>query len=717
MNSRYIRLGASILSVLLLSLSVFAQQQTEKKRWHAATFDGTSGLFKAWDAENLRRGETNWTLGWDQFQRDPGKLTIGELPVSAAFGIWDRVEFFGGIEVLRHITADSIKYYRLLPGDNPRPAATPKGFQLYNQDAPFIDVPSANGISDIHLGLKFNLLSERRGDSFSLGLAGIGLIPGQRDAVDLNRGMTSGSFKGGFAVLISKSAAEVMRFHLNLGYNFATDPYVDSTRLADIKGEMVYRIGAEFMPYKPYRLIAELNAARLPYYGSGPVNQNPRNPMDLIVGLRVYPKEWLSFGAGYQASLTHIDDNVYTGAVRGGYNGFVVQAALATRRNDPPTVTCAAAKQKILQGETTTIRANAVDPDGDTLTFKWSATGGKISGTDSTATFDATDVAPGKYTVTVVVADKKHEASCSVDITVQKRNYPPTAKLEPPSANVTQGESVNFTCVASDANKDPLTYTWTVDGEKLAATGPQITFGTEGRKPGTYNVKCSVSDGEATTEATAPVTVRERVRANQPPTIECLTTTLDVASGSSIELRARASDPDKDRLSYSWSSTGGSIRGTGETVTFDATGVKAGSYTVTATVDDGRGGKASCSMMVYVSERISVTKDKCGYFPTGGTRVDNCAKAILDDLAVRMKNEPNLRANVIGYTDASRAETARKGLGERRAKAVAAYLTSKGVDSSRLKITDGAANNPVGDNKTVAGRRLNRRVEIELTAR
>jgi outer membrane protein OmpA-like peptidoglycan-associated protein len=32
-----------------------------------------------------------------------------------------------------------------------------------------------------------------------------------------------------------------------------------------------------------------------------------------------------------------------------------------------------------------------------------------------------------------------------------------------------------------------------------------------------------------------------------------------------------------------------------------------------------------------------------------------------------------------------------------------------------LTITDGGANNPVGDNKTVAGRALNRRAEIELS--
>jgi outer membrane protein OmpA-like peptidoglycan-associated protein len=710
------RLVAAILSLLLFSFSGFAQQQT-KKRWHAASFDGTSGLFKVWDAEALRQGETNWTFGWDQFQRDPGQMTIGELPIGAAVGLFDRMELFAGVDIQRHITADNIAIYRRLPGQVPSPATTPLGFEYYNNEAPFMDVPESTGVSDMHLGLKFNLMSERRGSPFSLGLAGIGVFPGQLDTVGLNRGLSSGAFKGGLAVLVSKSAGGVMRFHANVGYNYVTDAYIGNERLAHFNNEIVYRVGAEFPANARFRIITELNAAHLDYYGAGPLTQNPRNPMDLIIGMRVYPKEWLSFGAGYQASLIHIDDDPLIGALRGGYNGFVIQGTFASRRNDPPTITCAVAKQTILQTETTTIRANAVDPDGDVLTYTWTASGGKISGTGDTATFDATDVAPGKYIVTGTVADKKHQANCTTEITVLKRNYAPTAKLEPPSATVTQGDGVNFRCIASDANNDPLTYSWTVDGQSLAATGSQITFGTEGRKPGTYKVNCAVTDGEASVSATSDVTVNERIIPNQPPTIECLTTTLDVASGGSMELRVRAADPDKDKLNYSWSSTGGVVNGAGETATFNASGVRAGNYTVTTTVDDGRGGKASCSMMVYVSELISVTKENCGYFTPGGARVDNCAKAILDDLAVRMKNDPKLRANVIGYTDGSRSEKSSKTLGEKRAKAVAAYLEKQGVEASRMTITNGGANKPVGDDKTAAGRKLNRRVEIELTAR
>jgi len=695
---------AAVTVLLLISCSGFAQQST-KKRWNAASLDGTSGLFKTWDAETLRQWETNWTFGYDLYTRDPGKMKVGRAPAGVAIGIFNRLEFFEAMDVTRHITAEEIRYYRRLPGQLPAPAQTPTGVQSFNQVAPFMDVPRATDRSDLHLGLKFNILSERRGEPVSFGVAGFGTIPGHRDIVGLNRGLSSGAYSGGFALLFSKTAS-VVRVHVNVGTNFVADPGVGDINLASFKNEFIYRGGFEVPAYGRIRFIAELDGIK--YYGNSTTGLYPRSPLEAILGARVYAKEWLSFGAGYQPTF-------HQG--RAGYNGFVVQGTLATRRNDPPTVTCSAANASILQQDTTAVRAHAVDPDGDKLTYSWSASGGKITGNDDTATFDATNVAPGKYTVTVTVKDKKHEVTCSTEITVLKRNYAPTAKVDPATFAITQGESQDLRCTGTDQNNDPLTYSWTVDGQKLAAAGQQISFGSEGRKPGNYTVTCNVSDGEASASASSTGTVRERIKPNQPPTIECLTTTMDVASGGSIELRAKAADPDGDRLNYSWSATGGSVSGTGETATFNAAGVKAGSYAVTVTVDDGRGGKASCSMTVNVSERLSITKDKCGFFAPGKFRVDNCAKAILDDLAVRMKNDPKLKANVIGYTDDSRLEKRAKGLGEKRAKAVAAYLEKQGVETSRMTITDGGPNNPVGDNTKAAGRTLNRRVEIELAVK
>ncbi len=724
MKIRYARVVAAVLAFLLCSFPGFSQQsqnssqQQEQKKRKSASLDGTTGLFKTWDAETLRQGEFNLSAGFDHFNRDPGELTIKRVPGAFAVGLIDRLEIFGWVDVQRRVRTLSSETYRVLPGQLPRPAQTQTGLTYFTNDAPFIDVPVATGRGDTHLGLKLNLLSERLGSPLGMGVAGFVTIPGQKTITGLNRGLSTGAYQGGFMYLVSKRAGRIAQLHLNTGLNFVNSPD-NVLQPLTLQNEFLYRAGAAFPTYGMVQIIAEI--AGKTYFGDrAPLIENPRSPVDLIIGLRGYPRDWISIGAGYQASFNHVKEDATNGIFPASINGFVAQLALGRRVNDPPVVTCAVSNPSIKQDDTTTIRANAHDPDGDPLTYSWSSSGGKITGSGDTATFDATGVAPGKYTVTVTVSDGKHKVDCATEITVIKRNLPPTVSCEPGSVTITQGESTTIRTTASDPNKDALTYSWTVNGQSMAAAGPTFTFGSEGREPGDYKVAVTVSDGELTASCTTVVTVKQFIKPNQNPTIQCLTTTVDVASGGTAELRVQASDPDNDPLTVAWSSTGGTVSGTGMNGTFNATELKAGRYVVTATCDDGRGGKASCSMTVNVTEKIVLVcggKTRGGNFAPGGTHVDNCAKAMLDDLATRMKNDPQLFANVIGYTDGSRLEKSRKALGERRAKAVVQYLVKKGVDASRLTATDGDANNPIGDNKTAAGRKQNRRVEIELTVR
>jgi outer membrane protein OmpA-like peptidoglycan-associated protein len=712
MRGMHVRvITATFVAVLLIAAFGFTQENAIDK-YRSASLDGTSGLFKTWGADTLRQGEFNFSVGYDLTHRDPGQLTVGRGVTAVSFGILERLEAFGSWDYLRHITADNLGYYRT--GSLPTPAETPSGSQYFSQVAPFINVPYSNSNANFSFGVKFNLLSERRGDPVSMGIAGIAYIPGRTDVIGLNRGISSGAYGGGFSWLLSKTAGDFAKLHLNVGSNFYSDTEVNGTTLLSPQNEFTYRAGAEFPVNRAFRGIAELSG--LHYYGDK-VNAafNPADPVDLILGMKVYPREWMALGAGYQVSLNHVEDEEVPGALGASYNGFVLQAALGLRRNDPPTVSCNAAKRSILQEDSVDVRASAIDPEGDKLTYAWSATGGTISGSGEAVKYEAGNVAPGKYSVKVDVTDEKdHTVSCTTEIDVAKRNYPPTVALQINPQTVTQGETANVRANASDRNNDPLTYSWTVNGEKLAATDPAIVFGSEGRAPGDYTVAVSVSDGEASADASGKITVLRKP--NVPPTISCPSAPADVASGQSVALNAAGNDPDGGSITYSWSSSVGRISGSGNSVAFDSTGVKAGSYSVTATVTDDRGGKASCSVQVNVSERLSLAnKEKdCGYFSYRSSRVDNCAKAALDELAVRMNNDSQLRANIIGYTD-GRYEAA--SVGDSRAKAVAKYLEGKSVDSSRLTVTNGGGENQVGDIGTSAGRRLNRRVEIELTVR
>ncbi|HUJ15569.1 MAG TPA: OmpA family protein, partial [Thermoanaerobaculia bacterium] len=103
------------------------------------------------------------------------------------------------------------------------------------------------------------------------------------------------------------------------------------------------------------------------------------------------------------------------------------------------------------------------------------------------------------------------------------------------------------------------------------------------------------------------------------------------------------------------------------------------------------------------------------HFESGSARLTNIAKAILDDVALRMKQEPTSTAIVIGYTDSSEATGPNADLDRRRAEAVRDYLVSRhGIDPSRITIEGRDAREPVGDNNTAEGRLKNRRVVIRL---
>lgn len=103
------------------------------------------------------------------------------------------------------------------------------------------------------------------------------------------------------------------------------------------------------------------------------------------------------------------------------------------------------------------------------------------------------------------------------------------------------------------------------------------------------------------------------------------------------------------------------------------------------------------------------------HFEAGSARLTNIAKAILDDVALRMKQEPRASAIVIGYTDDRENTGPNADLDRRRAEAVRDYLVSRhGIDPSRIRIEARGTQDPVGDNTTAEGRLRNRRVVIRL---
>ena len=89
-------------------------------------------------------------------------------------------------------------------------------------------------------------------------------------------------------------------------------------------------------------------------------------------------------------------------------------------------------------------------------------------------------------------------------------------------------------------------------------------------------------------------------------------------------------------------------------------------------------------------------------------------KAKLDDLVGKVK-AINLEVIIaVGHTDSAGSDAYNQKLSVKRADAVKAYLTTKGIEKNRVYTEGKGEKQPVADNKTDAGRSKNRRVEIEV---
>ncbi len=89
---------------------------------------------------------------------------------------------------------------------------------------------------------------------------------------------------------------------------------------------------------------------------------------------------------------------------------------------------------------------------------------------------------------------------------------------------------------------------------------------------------------------------------NRPPTASCSVdkSTVYAGSGDFAVVRVNASDPDNDPLSYSWTTNGGTVEGSGPEVRWNSSGTNPGTYTAKVRVSDGRGGTADCSADIRV---------------------------------------------------------------------------------------------------------------------
>jgi len=182
--------------------------------------------------------------------------------------------------------------------------------------------------------------------------------------------------------------------------------------------------------------------------------------------------------------------------------------------NRPPVAACSVSPASVIAGSSdpVTLHVNASDPDNDTLSYSYTATGGTIEGTAADARWTASGLAAGTYTATAKVDDGKGgTATCSADLTVApKPNQNPTISCSTDRSPIMPGERTGITSTASDPDGDPLTYSYSATAGQVSGDGAKATFDSTGLQPGSYTVKCSVSDGKGgTAESSTNVDVQQ----------------------------------------------------------------------------------------------------------------------------------------------------------------------------------------------------------------
>jgi outer membrane protein OmpA-like peptidoglycan-associated protein len=159
---------------------------------------------------------------------------------------------------------------------------------------------------------------------------------------------------------------------------------------------------------------------------------------------------------------------------KGGTASCATDIKVEPRPNRPPTASLSVERSPILPGEHTGITCTGSDPDGDPLTYSYSASGGQVSGTGSNASFDATGLQPGTYTVKCTVDDGRGgtaDASGNVEVKEPPQVhqlelklalhsiYFPTAQptVARPTGGLLASQAVTLDTLASDF-KQYLTY-------------------------------------------------------------------------------------------------------------------------------------------------------------------------------------------------------------------------------------------------------------------
>lgn len=312
-----------------------------------------------------------------------------------------------------------------------------------------------------------------------------------------------------------------------------------------------------------------------------------------------------------------------------------------------------------------------------------------------------------------------------------KKPPPITLSCNASAPSVFPGDPLNVTATAGsiDPNKKTnVLYTWS--GTGVTGNGTSATVATSSLDPGSYSAKAEVKEGKKGKEGLKPGQTAQceapfTVKAFEPPTIACSANPTEVQPGGTATITAQAVSPQNRPLSYSYSASAGTVTGGGNTAEFSSAGAPTGAVGITCSVSDDKSHTVTANTNVTVLAppppppppktqalcNIAFSTDK-----KRPTRVDNEAKACLDQVALDLKQQPDAKAVIVGDADAKEQATEAKeqkraahnkhvkveDFAAQRAVNAKDYLvTDQGIDASRITTMTGTGDDQAAQNYLV----------------
>ena len=410
----------------------------------------------------------------------------------------------------------------------------------------------------------------------------------------LQRGASPGGNRGDFGGVLFADARlrKWVNLSANVGYIYNSSVKADfpsgTFTILDRPDELLAGIGVDFPVNQYFQPILEFRTTQ--YVGGRTLNAFENSPLDGLAGARVYPTRWFSISGAYRYHFNQQDrdsfdsDAVFrsstvivgssggtgsstvTNSFRGvppGFqtstdpHGFILQLS-AGRRNvrdsgqienkfadvtnlsvsESKVIIPCAPGERPREGvncsdkQTVTVATTAVDPENDVLTYNYTVSGGRISGSGANVSWDLSGVNPGTYTITAGVDD-----GCGVcgktqtkTITVEKCDcfvpedcVCPTVSVTGPDAITEPGGVMTFTANLSGGSGSDYTYTWKVSqGDIIEGQGtPVIRVQTSEGMAG-QNIVAMVTIGNTCSGANCANTAMETggIKEGKPKTTE-----------------------------------------------------------------------------------------------------------------------------------------------------------------------------------------------------